>query len=187
MAGFRASPAVFHWCSFGVPFVCSGFRCHPILSGRLGLALAAFSLFGALAPPARPQNSRSRYQAQYESESDPVRRAKILAKLGPLGIAAARADIRSEREEQALAMLQQYDDEVRKTAKALAATGVDAQRRPAGFKELQISLRESIRHLDDLILGLPVDERQWLQAVRFDLSAIQSLLVDALFPRKPSR
>jgi hypothetical protein len=86
-----------------------------------------------------------------------------------------------------LAVLQQYNDEVRKTAKALVATGVDAQWRPAGFKELQISLRESIRHLDDLILALPVDEREWFQAVRFDLSAIQNLLLDALFPTKPSR
>ena len=164
-----------------------GFRCHPILSGRLGLALAAFSLFGALALPARPKNSRSRYQAQYESGSDPVRRAKILAKLGPLEISEARANVRSEKDEQALAALEKYRDEIRKTAEDLAATGVDAQRRPAGFKELQISLRESIRHLDDLILALPVDERQWFQAVRFDLSAIQNLLLDALFPRKPSR
>jgi hypothetical protein len=187
VAGFTASPAVFHWCSFGRPVRTFRFRCYPILSGRLGLTLVAFSLFGAVALAARPQNSRSRYQAQYESESDPVRRAKILAKLGPLEIAVARADIRSEREEQALAVLQQYNDEVRKTAKALVATGVDAQWRPAGFKELQISLRESIRHLDDLILALPVDEREWFQAVRFDLSAIQNLLLDALFPTKPSR
>jgi hypothetical protein len=187
VAGFTASPAVFHWCSFGRAVRMFGFRCHPILSGRLGLALAAFSLFGALALPARPQNFRSRYQAQYESESDPVRRAKILANLGPLEIAAARADIRSEREEQALAVLQQYNDEVRKTAKALTAMGVDAERRPAGFRELQISLRESLRRLDDLMLALPVDEWQWFPAVQFDLSAIQNLLLDALFPRKPSR
>jgi hypothetical protein len=64
---------------------------------------------------------------------------------------------------------------------------VDAARRPAGFRELHISLRESLRRLDDLMLALPVDEWQWFPAVQFDLSAIQNLLLDALFPRKPSR
>jgi hypothetical protein len=149
---------------------------------RTAPALAALSLCGVLGVPARAQDSRSRYQAQYEAESDTVRKAKILAKLGPLEIAEARANVRAEKEEQALALLEKYRDEVGKTAEALAATGVDAQRRPAGFKELQISLRESIRHLDDLILSLPVDTRQFFQAVRSDLSATQNLLFDALFP-----
>jgi hypothetical protein len=63
VAGFTASPAVFHWCSFGRPVRTFRFRCYPILSGRLGLTLVAFSLFGAVALAARPQNSRSRYQA----------------------------------------------------------------------------------------------------------------------------
>jgi hypothetical protein len=145
-------------------------------------ALAVLSLCGALGVPARAEDSRSKYQGQYEAESDPVRKAKILAKLAPLEISEARANIRAEKEEQALAVLEKYRDEVGETAQALTATGVDAQRRPAGFKELQISLRESMRHLDDLILSLPVDKRQFFQAVRSDLSATQTLLFDALFP-----
>jgi hypothetical protein len=153
-------------------------------SRRIHWALAALSLSGALCVPARAQDSRSRYQAQYDAEGDPVRKAKILAKLGPLEISEARANVRAEKEPQALAALEKYRDEVRKTAEDLTATGVDAQRRPAGFKELQISLRESIRHLDDLILSLPVDEREPFQAVRSDLSATQNLLFDALFPTK---
>jgi hypothetical protein len=151
-------------------------------SRRIHWALAALALSGSLGVPARAEDSRSRYQAQYDAEGDPVRKAKILAKLGPLEISEARTNVRSEKDEQALAALEKYRDEVRKTAEDLTATGVDAQRRPAGFKELQISLRESIRHLDDLILSLPVDERETFQAVRSDLSATQNLLFDALFP-----
>jgi hypothetical protein len=130
----------------------------------------------------REQGSRSKVQAQYDAEGDPVHKARILAKLGPLDMGEARANLRADNDEQALAVLEHYNDEVRKTAEALTATGVDAQRHPAGFKELQISLREFIRHLDDLILSIEVDKRQWFLAVRSDLSATQNLLFDALFP-----
>jgi hypothetical protein len=155
------------------------------------IAFAAVSAFWALAlisacPTARgavrEQGSRSKYQAQYEVEGDPVRKAKILAKLGPFEMGEARVNLRADKEEQALAVLEHYNDEVRKTAEALTATGVDAQRRPAGFKELQIGLREFIRQLDDLILSIEVDKRQWFLAVRSDLSATQNLLFEALFP-----
>jgi hypothetical protein len=63
----------------------------------------------------------------------------------------------------------------------------DAERKPAGFKELQISLRETIRRIDDLILTLEVDKRPFFRAVRNDLFMDQNELIDKLFPRKPER
>ena len=73
------------------------------------------------------------------------------------------------------------------TVTALNGMGVDAERKPAGFKELQISLRETIRHIDDLILTLQVDKRPFFRAVRNDLFTDQNELIDELFPRKPDR
>ncbi len=65
--------------------------------------------------------------------------------------------------------------------------GVDAERKPAGFKELQISLRETIRRIDDLILTLNVDKRPFFRVVRNDLFVDQNELIDDLFPRRPDR
>jgi hypothetical protein len=70
---------------------------------------------------------------------------------------------------------------------ALKATGIDAERKTAGFKELQISLRETVRHIDDLIFTLPVDKRPFFRVVRDDLTKDQNDLIDALFPRKPDQ
>ena len=68
------------------------------------------------------------------------------------------------------------------TVQALSSTGVNAEQHPAGFKELQISLRETLRRIDELILQLPLDKRPWFQAVRSDLTKSQNSLIEALFP-----
>ena len=150
---------------------------------RLGVALAlATSCLCGPALPARAQDAHSKLEAQYQSENDAVRKAKIVAKLGHFEIDQSRSDLKAGDEEKALAVLERYNDEVRKTGEALTASGIDPERRPAGFKELQISLREFIRQLDDLILTLPFDKRPWFQAVRSDISATQNSLFDALFP-----
>ena len=82
----------------------------------------------------------------------------------------------------ALSALERFRDEVRSTADALAATQVNAARHPAGFKELQIGLRESLRRLGDLLLLVPSEEQPRFEALRSDLSTTQNSLIEALFP-----
>jgi len=114
--------------------------------------------------------------------SSDLRKAKALAKLGPLQIDEVRAVLKDGLDEKGLALIEHYRDEVQQTATALHATGIEAERHPAGFKELQISLRESLRHVDAIILALPVEKRPWFEAVRSDISATQTSLFDELFP-----
>jgi hypothetical protein len=83
--------------------------------------------------------------------------------------------------------LEQYSDEVRESVAALIGTGVDAEKKPAGFKELQISLRETIRRVDELIFTLNVDKRPFFREVRNDLLTNQNQLIDKLFPRNAER
>lgn len=122
--------------------------------------------------------------AQYQHETDPVRKARILAKFGDDQVDLARKQLKSEDDVTSLHTLEVYRDEVHSTVVGLKGTGIDAERKTAGFKELQISLRETIRHIDDLIYTLPVDKRPFFRAVRDDLTKDQNDLIDALFPRK---
>ena len=131
--------------------------------------------------PSRRSHGK-KVELQYQNENDPVRKARLLAKLGPLEISQTRAYIEANNEEQALSTIEHYRDEVRKTADALAATKVDPVKHPSGYKELQIGLRESIRRLNDIVLLRPVDKRPWFEAVRSDLASIQSTLFEDLFP-----
>jgi len=143
----------------------------------IGVALCA-----CMAVMAAEQEGRAKYEAQYQLEHDPVARAKILAKLGRFEVDQARSDLKADKEEQSLADLEHYRDQVETAVQALSTTGVNAEQHPSGFKELQISLRETLRHVDELIVQLPLDKRPWFQAVRSDLAKSQNSLIEALFP-----
>ncbi len=128
------------------------------------------------------EDSRAKYEEQFQLEHDPVAKAKILSKLGNLQIEQARNDLKMNKDEQALADLEHYRDQVESTFAALSANEVNAEKHPAGFKELQISLRQTLRRTDELILLVPFDKRPWFQAVRSDLARVQNSLIEALFP-----
>ncbi len=123
---------------------------------------------------------------QYQHEADPVRKARILTKLGDDQVEEARKLLKDGEDVASLHTLELYRDEVKETVAGLEAGGADAEKKPAGFKELQISLRETVRRVDDLILTLPVDKRPFFREVRTDLANAQNELIDSLFPRKPN-
>ena len=156
------------------------------LPGMLKMCTAAFAALALFAPVAA-QDRLTVEQARYDQETDPVRKARALVKLGDDQIDEARKQLKNGDEVASLHTLEQYRDEVRHIAELLRATGVDPEKKPAGFKELQISLRETVRHIDDLILTLPVDKRPFFREVRTDLVNTQNELIDALFPRQPQR
>jgi len=153
----------------------------------VGMLFAAWLLSVMPAAPLLAEQQEARYEEQYRAETDPVRQAKILAKLGPIEVNAAGAESKSDQDEQALSRLQHLRDEVQRTAQALADTGVDASRHASGFKELQIGLRQTVRRLDDLIFALPLDSRPPFEAVRSDLAASENSLIAALFPPSPKK
>jgi hypothetical protein len=164
---------------------------YPIPENKIDVKGALFPIFllvtsthfcAALPAGAAEQESRAKYEAQFQLERDPVAKAKILAKLGRLEIDQARADLKADKDEQSLTDLEHYRDQVETTVQELSATGVNAEQHPSGFKELQISLRETIRHTDDIIALLPYDKRPWFQAVRSDLAKSQNRLIEELFP-----
>jgi hypothetical protein len=151
---------------------------------KMGIMLvAALSLVTSL--PA--QDRMTTLLNQYQHEADPARKARNLAKLGSMQIDIAKQQLKDGEDVKSLDTLQMYRDEVKQTVGGLIATKVDAEKKPAGFKELQIALRESVRRIDDLILSLPVDKRPFFREVRTDLVAAQNTLIDVLFPRTPDR
>jgi hypothetical protein len=143
-------------------------------------ALLAMLTFCA---PLRAQDKLAEDLARYQHEPDPVRKARELAKLGDQQIEFAKRQLKAGDEVASLHTLEQYSDEVRETVTALTGMGVDAEKKPAGFKELQISLRETIRRVDELIFTLNVDKRPFFREVRNDLFTNQNQLIDKLFPR----
>ena len=146
-------------------------------------AFATLTLFTPLAA----QDRLTVELGQYQHDADPVHKARVLAKMGDDQVELARKQLKSGADVDSLHTLEQYRDEVHETVAGLKATGVDAEKKPAGFKELQIGLRETIRHIDDLIFSLPADKRPFFRAVRDDVAKEQNDIIDALFPRTPEQ
>jgi hypothetical protein len=147
------------------------------------VALLAFPVCA----PLLAQDRMAQAAERYERETEPVKKARALVKLGEAHIELARKHAGTGEFVASLDTLTRYRDQVRQTFDALKATGIDAERKPAGFKELQIGLRRGIRDIDHLILTLPTDRRPFFREIRGDLAAVQNALIDALFPRRPGR
>jgi hypothetical protein len=126
-----------------------------------------------------------RLEQQFQEQSNPVRRAKDLGKLSKEEIRAVRAEILTGQIDQAADRVDRYRDEVCKTEQALMASGIDAVRKPGGFQELQIAIRESVGKLRDIILAVPLNRRRRFEAARDDLVRIDNQLLQELFPPPP--
>ncbi len=150
------------------------------------LILAA-ALPALLLPAARVQDSLTELKNQFNRENEPARKAKALAKLGDAQFDLARRALDSSDFAQALQLLQDYRDAVHTAQTSFKAATSDPERRPGGFKQLQIHVRKSIRALDQIILSLPEDQRTPFDAVRKDLLSREKDLIDLLFPRQPGK
>ena len=124
----------------------------------------------------------TKIESEYHSETNVVRQAKLLAKLAPLEVDEASRQFKSDQEDAAMDVLVRLRDNARRTTDGLYATQVDASRHSAGFKELQIGLRVTLRHLNDLAFLVPSDKESQFEELRSDLASMQTSLIEALFP-----
>ncbi len=174
-----------------------------LLPVTLALALAAGSPAArqnAPAPRAAPrssgqasargepaQNRFAELRSQFTKEGDPARRAKALARLGEAQFKEIHREIDAVEYAEALKIAGEYRDEVRSMEAWLKSSGIDAERHPGGFKQLQIHLRKSLRELEQTILSLPDEQRDGFSAIRKDLLGVEKELIDLLFPRQPEK
>jgi hypothetical protein len=143
---------------------------------------------GTLVPVAMPaQNRLPELRARFAHESDPVRKAKLMPQLSIAEFQEIDADFAAGKLPDAVSLLQDYRDEVQTCETGLDAKRVDADRHPAGFKQLQIAMRESMRQLDELLSSLTADQQPPFLAVRKDLEDLDRHIIHELFPNQPAR
>ena len=130
------------------------------------------------------QGKISDLRGRLSREPSPVNKAKLMPLLGDAEFAEIDADVTQGKLTEALDVLQHYRDEVASCDKALSATGVDAEKHPAGFKQLQFSLRDSLRRLDTVIVNMTSDEQAPFLAIRAELGEVNLRLIQQLFPHE---
>lgn len=155
---------------------------------RAWVAASAMGAAGLLMPAASPeQEGMAELRELFERETDPIKKAKAMTKLGEAQWRAARQASAAGEFEAARKLVRQYLDDTETAAKALEGSGINAEKKPRGFKDLQIQVRKSLRELEQMILTTPVELRGSLEVYRRDLLAIEKQLINELFPRQPGK
>jgi len=134
---------------------------------------------------ATAQDKLAKLESRFAVERDPVRKARAFPDLGLARLSAIREQLRGENYEQGLQTLQQYRDEARTTFAGLKQSGIDAEKKSNGFRQLEIHLRRGARQMVDLVAMVPFEQREPFETIRKELDQMDRELVNMLFPRQP--
>jgi hypothetical protein len=124
-------------------------------------------------------------QTRFDRETNSVRKAKIMQKLGEAQIEDARRAGKASDYNTVGLTFEKYRDNVRVAIDALKKQHPDAERESNGYRQLEVHVRKGIRELQETILVTPEGYRPPLEIVRQDLVAMDEELLKLLFPRRP--
>jgi predicted nucleic acid-binding Zn-ribbon protein len=148
------------------------------------LALALAMVTACLA--AQEYHTTEQWRAKFEHEADPVHKAKLLLPLSESEFKDAESALANDKAAESLDILKKYLDEAQSCQKALEEKFPDAEKHSNGYRQLQISLRGSLRRLDAMIVGLNEDDRKPFVEIRGQLDEIDRHLIHILFPKQPA-
>ena len=146
-----------------------------------GLALSAALLSGSFSAQDRTADLRARFS----TETDPVHKDKLLTKLSDSEFREIQDLLGAGKLTEASPIADQLADEAESAVKALDARGRDAERHPEGYKQLEISVRGSLRRINNIVIELSGDDQKPFLAVRNRLDEIEKQLIRELFPHRP--
>lgn len=131
-------------------------------------------------------HTTEQWRVKFDHETDPVHKAKLLLLLGESEFKDAESALANDKPAETLEVLRKYLDEAQSCEKALEEKFPDAEKHSNGYKQLQISLRGSLRRLDAMIVGLNEDDRKPFVEIRSQLDEIDRHLIHMLFPKQPA-
>jgi hypothetical protein len=127
----------------------------------------------------------SQLQTRFDRETNSVRKAKLLEKLGDAQMEQTRRASQANDYKTLGLVMEKYRDNARAAVEALKKDRPDAERHTSGYKQLQIHVHKVLREVDETLVVAPEDYRPPLEIVRRDLAAMDDELLNLLFPRRP--
>jgi len=145
-------------------------------------------LAGALAPTTGAATDEVRAKElqkereKLQKETDPVDRAKIGVKISDLLVEDVGDAVRQGDFDELATQLSAYAQTIENAHKELVDSGRDAVKKPGGFKELEIALRQHVRKFEDLSRMLNLQRRVPLEKTKDLAVSIRDKVLKALFP-----
>jgi hypothetical protein len=131
---------------------------------------------------ARHPPSEAELLSRIQREHNPVKKAKLEVRLANLKLEQAIAAYNRQELDEGAGLLNVYLSEVKQAWQTLEATGHDPVKKPQGFMDLEISLREDLRKLTEARRSTFYTNRGPIDAVRSQVSNLHAKVLSALFP-----
>ena len=151
--------------------------------GRVLAWVVALEIVAAgAATYARRQLNEQELTARIGQESNPAKKVKLEIQLAELKLGEAVAAYDHDQFEAGPKLLQAYHGLMKQAWDLLEKSGRDAGRKPQGFKDLDIALRESARRLNDLKQRTPSADRVGIESIATETDLLHNHVLTALFP-----
>ena len=153
--------------------------------------LLLFALAGNAMAQSKYDNAIRKERSSLERSSNPVDRTKIDIRIADLLIEVLAEAARTKDDKLIEQHIKDYAATIQDAQQTMMGTKVDAHKHPAGFKDLEISLRKQQRRLDDISKMVDAEQRDAIAKLKKLASNIDDqivntmLLKDANAPRKP--
>jgi hypothetical protein len=149
--------------------------------GRLPILVLSLALGSSFLQVDRTAELRSKFS----KENNPVKKAKILPQLAESEFQQIQDQLRADNAAEAAAIVKQMAEEASMCRDALDAKVKNPEDHPDGYRQLQISVRQSLRRIDDIMSGLSGDEQTPFREARAELDDVDHGLLRELFPTRP--
>jgi len=149
------------------------------------LRALALTALGAWLPPEVSPIPREDKEADLLSrisrETNPVKRAKYEIRLARVKLLQAMEAREKGEIESSQKLLGAYLEQVKSAWATLQKTGRPAHKKPQGFKELDIELREDARYLEDLKHRFSFLDREPVEKIAEEVENLRAEVLKALF------
>lgn len=149
-------------------------------------ALCSLAMLLFVFPPGATE-SLEVLQTRFDRETNAVRKAKMVEKLGDAQFEAALNAGKAGDYGSAGLTLEKYRDNVRAALEALKKQHPDAEKQSNGYRQLEFHVRKGIREVNETVLVAPEPFKPPFQIVRHDLGAMEEELLNLLFPLHPAK
>jgi len=153
---------------------------------KLRQTLGCAAMISLMLYPAGAPQSVAELQAKFDRESNSVKKAKLLVKLGDAQFEEARRAEKEDDHNTVDSTMEKYRDNVRAALEALKKQHADAEKHSNGYRQMEIHVKLGIREVEDSMLAAPAPYKPPLQIVRQDLMAREEEMIRLLFPHRPA-
>jgi hypothetical protein len=151
--------------------------------GRLTILAVSVALAGTLATaPAFARDTENQLLQRIQSEQNPVKKAKAEVRLADLKLAQIQDAYAGGKIEDGVKLLGVLTGTMQTSWKILQDSGRVATKHPEGYRDLEISLREEMRVLQDLSRTVSYFDRAPVENAVQELDQLHGKVIRALFP-----